>query len=606
MAPLGDLPRYEIDQAIDDAGGTLAGQVTVAWTNRTGSPVAGLPFRLHPNAPAELGISAESGLAVTEVATLDGPPSTWTTVRPTLVRVDFATPVAPGRRIRLALRYTGRLRPLPPSVNDAMAQALGSMGSLTTVGAADYGLLASGDGLVTVASAYPMIAPFRDGGFDTAPPGRVGDLAYNEVAAFRLRTVVPAGVSLVTSLVDAEPAALPDGNTVVVSEGVGVRDVALVAGRDLGRQSVQVGPTRVTSVFRTRDARAGARALVVAAAALDSYERRLGPYPYTELDVVEASLTGGAGGVEFPGLVLVAGMLYREPGAMPTGPLAGLGGLLGGLGAPLGAGPPGSGAAPPSPRLPTDLLDGLLDFTVAHEVAHQYFAGLVGSDSLRHPALDEPLAQYLAGLAIEDLRGREAATAAMDRNVKVNYALYRLLGGPDRAAARDVATFRSRVEYAGLVYGKAPYLYTHLRATLGDDRLHAALRSAVEAHRFRLVTLDGWLATLEAAAGPGSGVRAAARRWLEEAHGDTDLGVDDSGDFVMAAILPPELLAVLKSLAPLGITPRSLLQTIAGGTLADDGPVGPGLDPESALRSLGPLGGRAAPPPSATPTAPRP
>lgn len=43
-------------------------------------------------------------------------------------------------------------------------------------------------------------------------------------------------------------------------------------------------------------------------------------------------------------------------------------------------------------------------------------------------------------------------------NVKLNDAVYRLLGGPGRPAARDIASFRSRIEYAGLVYGKAPYL----------------------------------------------------------------------------------------------------------------------------------------------------
>jgi hypothetical protein len=596
---LDELPRYEIDQAIDDVTGTLAGRLTLTWTNRTPSPVAALPLLLHPNTPSELGAATEARLVVEDVTTVSGPASTWTAPRPTLVTVRFAQPVAVGQRIQLSIRYSGRLRLLGPQVNDVLAQAMQPLGGLSLVGGSDYGLLAAGDGILTVASAYPMAAPFRDGEFDAGPPGRVGDLAYNDVACFRVRTVVPAGVAVVTNLVDRTPERAPDGNTVVTSEGAVVRDFVLVGGRDLQRESRQVGETTVTSVFRVRDAQAGHAVLDTAVAALGSLERRFGPYPYTELDVVEASLAGGAGGAEFSGLVLVAGMLYRTPDES-TSPLLGLLRVWSRLGAVTGdaSGGPTGGVPPPTPGPPSaqaplaqglsSAIERIREFTVAHEVAHQHFAGLVGNDSHRFPAFDEPLAQYAAGLIVEDRRGAAAGRAAMDANVKLNYAVYRLLGGQDRPAARGIASFRSRIEYAGLVYGKAPYLYVALRETLGDKRLHGAVRAAVERFRFRLVTLDDWFDALEAlAGGPASGVQAARRRWLDETHGDADLGVDDSGDFVFAALLPPGLARSLGTALPaLGWKPRDLFRLLLGGAIEDDGPVGPGLDPDAALRAL--------------------
>ncbi|HLE44194.1 MAG TPA: hypothetical protein VJB36_09285, partial [Methylomirabilota bacterium] len=478
---LDELPVYEIDQALDDVTGTFAGRLTLTYTNLTGTPLLTLPLLLAPNVAAELGAaSGDSGtLTVTEVTTSAGPTATFTTVRPDLVEVRFAAPLEPGRRVALVVRYTGRLRLLPPNANDLFAQALGSVKALAGAQAADYGLLAAGDGIVTVASAYPMLAPFHEGRFQIGRPPRFGDLVWNGVASFRVRTVVPVGLTVVTNLVDRPPTSIPGLGQVVVSEGGLVRDFVLVAGRDLERQSVDVGATRVTSVFRRRDAAAGKTVLEIAAAALGSLERRFGSYPYTELDVAQASLVGGAGGVEFSGMVLVAGMLYRSP-MDSTSPMAALvpvlGGMLGGLGGPS----PGSGGLPGA-----DLLEGILEFTVAHEIAHQYFAGIVGNDSHHSPAFDEPLAQYAAGLVVEDRRGPEAARVAMDRNVKLNYALYRLLGGIDRPALRETASFRSPIEYAGLVYGKAPYLYVALRESLGAARLHGALRAAVERHRFR-------------------------------------------------------------------------------------------------------------------------
>lgn len=588
---LDELPVYEIDQALDDVTGTFAGRLTLTYTNLTGTPLLTLPLLLAPNVAAELGgASGDSGtLTVTEVTTSAGPAATFTTVRPDLVLVRLAAPLAPGRRVALLVRYTGRLRLLPPNANDLFAQALGSVKALAGAQAADYGLLAAGDGIVTVASAYPMLAPLHEGRFQTGRPPRFGDLVWNGVASFRVRTVVPVGLTVVTNLVDRPPTSVPGLGEVVVSEGALVRDFVLVAGRDLERRSVGVGATRVTSVFRRRDAAAGAKVLEIAAAALGSLERRFGPYPYTELDVAQASLVGGAGGVEFSGMVLVAGMLYRSP-MDSTSPMAALmqalGGMRGSLGGPGGP-PQGSTALPGA-----DLLEGILEFTVAHEIAHQYFAGIVGNDSHHAPAFDEPLAQYAAGLVVEDRRGPEAARVAMDRNVKLNYAVYRLLGGIDRPALRETASFRSPIEYAGLVYGKAPYLYVALRESLGAARLHRAMRAAVERHRFRIISMGEWVDTLEAeAGGPSSGVRAAFRRFFEETHGDEDLGVDDSGDFVLDAMFAPSVRATLRQTLPaLGLDPGTLLRTLLGGGLRDDAPVGPGLDPDRALRGLEGLG----------------
>jgi hypothetical protein len=593
VGSLDDLTRYEIDQALDEASGQLSGQATIRWTNTTGAPVSVLPLLLHPNAAAELGVAGAGGLTVTEVKVATGATVSHAVKRPTLLEVTFAPPLPPGARVALAVRYTGRLRTLAPSVNDVFGQALASMGTLAGNGAADYGLLAVGDGILTAASAYPMVAPHRAGAFDTAPPARFGDLAYNTVASFRVRTVLPAGMRAVTNLIDEPPRPAAGGGTLIVSAGTPVRDFVLVAGRDLVSTSAMVGSTRVVSTYRPRDARAGKIALEAAKGALASFERRFGPYPYRELDVVEASLMGGAGGVEFCGMVLIGAVLYRSP-ADSQSPLKMLMDLYGRMGSVLGEA--GAAMAPPAkPEKPAaggvqleGMMDLQLEFTVDHEVAHQYFAGIVGNDSRRQPSLDEPLAQYLAGLAYADRHGAAAATRAMDLNVRLNYALYRLLGGVDAPVARDTTTFRTPLEYAALVYGKAPYLYQSLGRTFGEAKLHAAMRAVVARNRFGLMTTAEWRDALaRESGGRGPEVQRAFRRWLDEAHGDEDLKVDDSGDLVMRELFPPEVQEALRgSLEMLGMKPRDLLRMLFGGAIGGGGPTGPALDVEGALKQL--------------------
>jgi peptidase M1-like protein len=517
VVPAERLTGYRIEQRLDDVAGTIHGHVVIRFANPTGKPLTKLPLLLHPNASAELGAEGAS-LVVTRVQRIQGGVLAHREVRPTLVTVDFVPAIPAKESVTIRVDYQGQLRRLSTDANDMLSQVIGSLESMAGDGAADYGLLAVGDGIMTVASAYPMVAPYRDGSFDTGPPAKTGDLAYNDVADFEVITRVPRGMLLVTNLVDDTPEAARGGWMKVVSKGSHVRDFVLVGGRDLQRSHLDVDDTRITSVYRGRDAEGGKRALAMAASSLRAFERRFGDYPYRELDVVEASLVGGVGGVEFNAMVLVAGMLCHDP--LQGSPL---GGILGEALGPM-----------------KDQLSMTFDFTVAHEVAHQYFAGIVGNDSHRFPSLDEPMAQYAAGLAIEDRYGKAAAERAMDAHVKMNYAVYRMLGGSDQPVLRDVRSFRTPAEYAALVYGKAPYVYVELRRKLGDARLHKAIRAAVDEHRFGLVTTEEWISSLEKATGSRE-VRPTFSRWLRQTHADADLKVDASGTFVLERMLPSNL-----------------------------------------------------------------
>ncbi len=168
-----------------------------------------------------------------------------------------------------------RLRLCAVDTNDLFDQAFASLGTLTGSGTGDDGLLAQGDRILTFACAYPVVAPWSEGKFDTHPPAKMGNLAYNGVARFKVRSAVAEGASIVTNLVDAppEPAAK---NVVIRSEGSFVRDFVLVLGRDLERATTTVDGIKVTSTYRGRDKKAGKEALDTAALALASYEKRFG------------------------------------------------------------------------------------------------------------------------------------------------------------------------------------------------------------------------------------------------------------------------------------------------------------------------------------------
>jgi hypothetical protein len=261
--------------------------------------------------------------------------------------------------------------------------------------------------------------------------------------------------------------------------------------------------------------------------------------------VAEAPLAG-AGGIEFSGMAVVAGLLY---GGSPIGGAAGLAELakqfsgmlgpnnqllrgldlsqLGRIGArPQALRPRRRDGAIASGRKRSsvdDPLNSMREFVTAHEVAHQWWHGLIGSDSQENPFLDESLAQYTTLVYLEDRYGKARAERDASMNVKLGYLMMRALGTPDGPVSRPAAEFPSSFAYAGLVYGKAPYFFHALRQSLGDRAFFDRLRAYAERHRFRTARPQDLLDAL-AMGGRRKEIDELARRWLERAHGDEDMG----------------------------------------------------------------------------------
>ena len=542
---LEEAPHYTIDLSLSDRSGHFEGRGRLRWTNRTGQAQSVMPLLLHTNGHSVAEMERRGGMRIREIRTVEGPSGQTKSPRPSLVNYVLERSLGNGESIELEFTWEGWLRNLGNDDNDLYQQAFASLGAMTSpVGGADYGLLASGDGLVTMASAYPMLAPYRNGVAQTDAPAEVGDLAWNQVAGYVVRVVTPEGLEVVTNLEETRRRRLPGGEELVEAEGWGVRDFVLVASREFAHKEVLSDGVRLRSWYLAKDAEAGEKSLEEAREYLRFFSEAYGTYPFTELDVVEATLVGGAGGVEFSGMVLMAGFLYRDPGESQH-PMGQLMNVL----TRLGGGAPGMDMA--------DTIDIQRRFVLAHELAHQWSPSLVGTNAHDSPVVDEPLAQYLAGRAIQNQIGDEEGALQRDQNVLLNYAMYRLMGGEDAAADRPTGDYSGALEYAALIYGKAPYFYVDMEERVGRRQLDAAIAGAVEDLSWKVVDGQEWLRALER--NGATGARSIGSQWWSEAHGDRDLELDPDGHRALAMIMGEEMgAATSEMLAGLGMTPASL------------------------------------------------
>jgi hypothetical protein len=622
VADLGELTLYELEVTLDAALDRARAQQTITWTNRAEAAARELLLRIPANTPAPRAGGARP------VRLLGGrclPPDTCAVeaAGPDGISVRPVRPVAPGARLKVVLELDAALETIADGRTTALAQGLEGLASLHAGEAAGhYGLLARGDDIASLAYFYAVVAR-RDarGEFVRAEASAMGDLGPDDLAHFRVTVTAPADVRLAATGVPIHerPAARATEPSVTTFGAACVRDFALLASRRFEVAARDVGGVTVRSWFRRSEAPAGRRAREVAASALALFEQRFGPYPYADLDVVEAAVVGGAGGVEFSGLVTVASMFYKRGDGEGAGGL-GLGGLgagglgaggLGDLGALLGAGGLGAGGLGDLGALlgagglgadggrrgaggaGADPLARALDFVTAHEVAHQWWHGLVGSDSREHPFLDESLAQWSAMYWVESQRGRAEAEREGELQVKLNYRMMRMAGLPDGAVDRPVASFGAPLAYAGLVYGKGPYFYDAVRRAIGDGPFFTALGEYVQTYRFRTAPPRALVDRL-ARGRHRARVQALARRWLEGAYGDADLGGASARGLAAAMLgvredeVPPEVGALLDALGPglLGGGPGA-----AGAGGAGAGPTRLGGSGSGAPGGGGSLGG---------------
>jgi hypothetical protein len=320
-----------------------------------------------------------------------------------------------------------------------------------------YGAFNQEAGVWSLASFYPVLARYFADGWDRRPVSSRGDLAVTETALYDVTLDTPVDWQLVTTGTQVEtnsPGNLPpEGYRRERFVSGPQRDFFLAAINGLNQASTDVDGTRVTVYYRPEYDAAGQRSLAIAAQSLRAFNARYGPYPLTEMEVVQAALTKFLG-VEYPGVMLIEQRLYASNGRG-------------------------------------------LETTIAHEVAHQWWYSLVGNDYQGAAWMDEGLASYSQVIYYESLG--DAVSAAAELQQFRNIYLSARNAGNDGVVNRPNAAFQGN--YVALVYAKSALFFHALRQRMGDETFYAFLQRYYETYRYGEATGSDMLATAEATCG---------------------------------------------------------------------------------------------------------
>ena len=410
---------YHINLQISDNLTTLTGSQEVYYTNNEAVSLSEIYFRLFPNLAA--------GQTIIETVTVNNRPVTPTfTLQNSAMSVPMAPPLAAGEQAVIAMDFSV---------------------TVPTADGGNYGTFILSSEVLALAHFYPMIAVYDDQGWNVeiAPP--MGDVVYADSSFYRVQVTAPATLTLVASGVEVDRTQRDTLQTVNFVAGP-VRDFYLAASPTYTVTRGMVGETVVNSYAPTSLAAGGEDALNFAVKALESFNARFGPYPFTEFDLISTATF--ALGVEYPGIVAVLMDLYEQPeGGRPAG----------------------------------DLMEGV----VAHEVGHQWFYSVVGNDQIDEPWIDEALAQYATLLYYADVygpQGYDGFRRSLERR-------WERVDGEEIPIGGPVQDYTPQ-EYSAIVYGRGPLFIETLAQEMGEDQFTAFLMNYYRTHQWGIAETESF------------------------------------------------------------------------------------------------------------------
>jgi hypothetical protein len=405
-------PIYHVDLALNDDLTQLTGRQAIRYTNQSLTSLTDLYFYLLPN---------RYGSAVT----LDEVRVEGQTIRPdsnsgSLIRLPLPRPLPAGVQLILNIQFSARI-PTNPDADSAFFYQ---------------------DGLLSLAYPFPLLAVYDDG-WQTAELPPYIETPYTDAAWYLVRITAPLEQTIIASGITVEQQESRSEQTLTIAAGP-ARGFYLAAGR-FTHLTLAAGPTTVNSYALPGQQEAAQAQLDEAKLALIALDKLVGPYPYSELDLLPAPITAMRGRA-YPGVGLIP-QPYHD---------------LDGRDATLNRDHPV-----------------LLKGAVFYVMAHQYFGNVVGSNPVNEPWLSASLSENLLATAGGPTYGLIHAQPFWEvRAQQVSLPLDPSLIGRDRQSAEAI------------LYGWGPIFFSSIAANTGQDPPLTFLRDYYQTYRWQIASMS--------------------------------------------------------------------------------------------------------------------
>lgn len=306
---------------------------------------------------------------------------------------------------------------------------------------------------INLGNWFPIACVLENGKFFECVYYANGDPFYSEVANFRVKlTYVSSYVAVGSGVVVDE--VVSENFIQKTFEAKCVRDFALVLSKNFEVSSQKLEHTTINYYGYKGDEKE--QYLTVAVEAYQTFCRLFGNYPYKELNVVKTSFVHG--GMEYPNLVMISDSITDEE---------------------------------------------FYKTVIVHEIAHQWWYGVVGNNEIKNAWIDEGLAEFSTLLFYrENPKYNKTSEEIVATNTE-SYSLYvdvikSINDNLNEQMTLAVNDYASEYEYVYMVYVKGLLMFNNLSETIGYEKLLAGLQHFYKNNKFGIVTADHLIASFEA------------------------------------------------------------------------------------------------------------
>lgn len=296
------------------------------------------------------------------------------------------------------------------------------------------------EGIYMLGDCYPTVNVMDESGWHNSYNSLFGDPFCFPCADYTVELNIPEFYKMVCTGVSSDPEIQDNGRQIYMINAQNVRDFSLALVYDYTVLQKKMDKTTV-KCYLPREKESGAgQVLDRASDILRYFNRTLGSYPFPEFKVVFVPMQGFHG-MEYSGLI------FLNQDCLETG----------------------------SDKGGSDLL-------LAHEVAHQWWYGIVGNDQLKEPWLDEGLASYSAYKYLQH---------------EENLALPDQIPEKGTNLVRELRQMDSRQEYYLTAYTGGEAFWFGLEKELGEDTVNKVLRRYLADYRFKIATTSDIIAEIK-------------------------------------------------------------------------------------------------------------
>ncbi len=473
------LPRYDLDVVLDTANAFVRVRQLVTWTNTSKRAVQEVVFNAHSHfsiPDKDIGFLAKTAellrMSPKESMNFDGPALQIGKARYRgAVKAGIAQASAsklPDESLGFSFRAdnsTALTVPLPEAVQpgDAVTVELHFQMKLP----AKKGRWGQWNGITTLAQWLPVLAVHDDSGWQPTPFVPWHQPFFNEAGVYSGKVRLPSDQKLAASASVRKETDLGNGWKQIDLEPICVRDFALIASARFQEWVGEADGVRIRCLAPPEHAFYAQTLLDACKEAIPIYNQWFGRYPYSQFTIVESCF--GWAGNECGGLVMIDDRLFNMPHI--------------------------------AKRYPT--------YLVQHELCHQWWYNVVGTNGYAETWMDEGLATYFSHRLADRCMGRNNELIDFPKGLRWlpnirrdDYRNYAMIGawarGEKHPCVQEMPKYEHLVNLTASAYDRGSKVVGMIEERMGEKAFFDFIRQVYGKYQFRILRVADFQRELEA------------------------------------------------------------------------------------------------------------